>query len=240
MIPSKLKAPRMGFLVGLLVFSLVFLWSFRVWTNAHIRMKALLTTPSAKPSPYLPRERPVVRAVAFRIEAPSPPDPSTGARVTCIGLRGKPEPCRTDPSERYLCIQFQSSDKCVGGGQFFTERSPGHRLEGVRPRAWTGAVVGPDDRTIMVGFYTSKLCDVFDRIEVVERPDSFVVTLFTGEDRAAMKILDAKLLRKGLEIDGSNHCRVGGTGGIKSATIITFPNPLLGRQLFDGSGIILP
>jgi hypothetical protein len=65
-----------------------------------------------------------------------------------------------------------------------TEPRPG--MAGVAPIAFDEVVVGPDDRTLTVFFWSGvEPCYVLDHVDVEENPGAITVTLFQGHDPTA-------------------------------------------------------
>jgi hypothetical protein len=64
------------------------------------------------------------------------------------------------------------------------EPTPG--MSGVSPRIFDKVVIGDDDRTLSVFFWSGvEPCYVLDHVAVDERPDAITVTLFEGHDASA-------------------------------------------------------
>ena len=63
---------------------------------------------------------------------------------------------------------------------------PRSGMTNVRPIAFTSAIVGPDDRTVEVRFWSGiEPCSVLDHVGVAYATDAVTITLFEGSDPSA-------------------------------------------------------
>jgi hypothetical protein len=63
---------------------------------------------------------------------------------------------------------------------------PRSGMTGVRPIGFDSATVGPDDRTVAIGFWSGiEPCAVLDHVALAYGSDSVTVTLFEGSDPSA-------------------------------------------------------
>jgi hypothetical protein len=77
------------------------------------------------------------------------------------------------------------------------EPRPG--MDGVAPIPFDKVVVGPDDRTLTVFFWSGvEPCYVLDRADVDENPGAITITLFQGHDPSAVSAvcIDIAVLKK--------------------------------------------
>lgn len=109
-------------------------------------------------------------------------------------------------------------DDPVGPGPRAQTVVPTSGMANVHPTAWTKAVVGSDDRTITVRFWSGvEPCYVLDRVDVSYRTDAVTITLYQGNDPTAgagAVCPDIALLKQ---------------------TVVALDQPLAGRQIVDGS-----
>ncbi len=90
-------------------------------------------------------------------------------------------------------------------------------MSDVRPVGWVKAVVGPDDRTLTLRFWSGvEPCSVLDHVDVASAADAVTITLFQGSDPTARDVacIDIATLKQ---------------------TTITLDQPLAGRPLVDGA-----
>ncbi len=103
------------------------------------------------------------------------------AIVSYTPCPGDDEPVVTDPYD----------------GAQGVEPTPG--MAGVNPTAFDKVVVGDDDRTLTIFFYSGvEPCYVLDRVDVDEGSDAITITLFQGHDASAGDVacIDIALLKK--------------------------------------------
>jgi hypothetical protein len=77
------------------------------------------------------------------------------------------------------------------------EPTPG--MSGLYPRAFDNAVVGDDDRTLTIFFWSGvEPCYVLDHVDVDDGPGAITVTLFEGHDASAGDVacIEIALLKK--------------------------------------------
>ena len=92
-------------------------------------------------------------------------------------------------------------------------------MDGVAPVAWFKAVVGADDRTVTLRFWSGvEPCYVLDHVDVRDAAGGVIVTLFQGSDPSAKDVacIEIAMLKQ---------------------TTITLDQPLAGRPLVDGARI---
>jgi hypothetical protein len=90
-------------------------------------------------------------------------------------------------------------------------------MSDVGPIGWIKAVVGPDDRTVTLRFWSGvEPCYVLDHVDVAYAADGITVTLFQGSDPSAQGVacIEIAMLKQ---------------------TTITLDQPLAGRSLLDGA-----
>jgi hypothetical protein len=92
-------------------------------------------------------------------------------------------------------------------------------MSNVGPIGWIKAVVGPDDRTVTLRFWSGvEPCYVLDRVDVAYAADGVTVTLFQGTDPSAKDVACIEI-------------------AVLKQTTITLDQPLAGRPLVDGSQV---
>lgn len=88
-------------------------------------------------------------------------------------------------------------------------------LDNVRPLAWQDALVGDDDRTVTLLFYTGlPECYGLDRVEADEGADEITITLYGGT------------------VPGAQACA---EIAVYASTTVTLDGPVAGRTIVDGA-----
>jgi len=92
-------------------------------------------------------------------------------------------------------------------------------MDGVAPVVWVKALVGTDDRTVTLRFWSGvEPCYVLDHVHVAYGPGGVIVTLFQGSDPSAGDVACIEI-------------------AVLKQTTITLDQPLAGRPLVDGARI---
>ena len=121
-----------------------------------------------------------------------------------------------DASVSYTpCLGEEPNDQ-IGRAQDVVP-TPG--MDGVAPVVWVKALVGTDDRTVTLRFWSGvEPCYVLDHVDVAYGPDGVIVTLFQGSDPSAGNVACIEI-------------------AVLKQTTITLDQPLAGRPLVDGARI---
>lgn len=159
--------------------------------------------------------------------------PSPAFGEGCFGEDGTtPQPCSTilpypypsDQAALYVCVKPPDGSECE-------ERLVVNERKGlveVEPDYWEWAVVGSNDRKVLLALQTQPYCSNFARAKVAQERGSFVITVFTGKDPEKAPIAKAE--------DGTRARVCTTVGSTPSAIYITLPSPLGNRKILDGSG----
>ncbi|MEO8477723.1 MAG: hypothetical protein ABI572_11835 [Actinomycetota bacterium] len=100
-------------------------------------------------------------------------------------------------------------------GPQIVEPTPG--MANVRARPYDTAVVGPDDRTVTIDFWSGiEPCTVLDRVQVAYGPNAVTITLFEGNDPTADDVACIEI-------------------AVQKRVVITLDASLGGRDLVDGA-----
>lgn len=90
-------------------------------------------------------------------------------------------------------------------------------MSNVNPTGWIKALVGTDDRTVTLRFWSGVApCYVLDHVDVAYAPDGVSVTLFQGSDPSAKDVACIEI-------------------AVLKQTTITLDQPLAERPLVDGT-----
>ncbi len=119
-----------------------------------------------------------------------------------------------DASVGYTPCPNQEPTDLVGHPQDVTP-TPG--MDDMGPVVWTKAVIGTDERTLTIRFWSGiEPCSVLDHVDVAYDPGAVTVTLFQGSAPSAQVVACAEI-------------------AVLKQTMITLAQPLAGRPIVDGA-----
>jgi hypothetical protein len=202
--------------------------SLRAAIAITVALGALIVASMATAAPPVPEvARPTASGSGGGSTAPGTPG------MTCAidhpdcndsGLGGSLSDCQTDPAatdptptDPNSAVSSCATDPTGGPEPTPSTVEPTPGMADVKPMAFDTAVIGDDDVTLTITFWSGvEPCEVLDHVGVDSGADAITVTLFQGSDPTAGQVACPAI-------------------AVYKQTIVTLDEPLAGRSIVDGA-----